>query len=63
MLKNGLGERIMVGTDQMRWPETIGMAIEVIQSSPSLTEAQCRDIPYNNAARFLRLSSNRGRGL
>jgi uncharacterized protein len=38
MVKNGLGERIMFGTDQMRWPETIGMAIEVIQASPSLTE-------------------------
>jgi predicted TIM-barrel fold metal-dependent hydrolase len=61
MLKNGLGKRIMFGTDQMRWPETIGMAIEVIESTTSLTETQRRDILYNNAARFLRLPSNSGR--
>jgi predicted TIM-barrel fold metal-dependent hydrolase len=61
MLKNGLGKRIMFGTDQMRWPDTIGMAIEVIESSTSLTEEQRRDILYNNAARFLRLPSNSGR--
>jgi hypothetical protein len=61
MLNNGLGKRIMFGTDQMRWPETIGMAIDVIKSTPSLTDPQRRDILYNNAARFLRLSSNGGR--
>jgi len=60
-LKNGLGERIMSGTDQIRWPETIGMAIGVIESTSSLTAAARRDIRYNNAARFLRLSSNSGR--
>jgi predicted TIM-barrel fold metal-dependent hydrolase len=38
MVKNGLGKRIMFGTDQMRWPETIGMAIEVIEAIPSLTD-------------------------
>jgi predicted TIM-barrel fold metal-dependent hydrolase len=41
----------MFGTDQMRWPETIGMAIDVIKSTPSLTDPQRRDILYNNAAR------------
>jgi hypothetical protein len=55
LLANGLGNRIMFGTDQMRWPETIGMAIDVIQSSKALTDEQRRDIFYNNAARFLRL--------
>ena len=40
---------------------TIGMAVEMIESTSSLTEAQGRDILYNNAARFLRLSSNGGR--
>jgi hypothetical protein len=40
ILKNGLGERIMFGTDQMRWPETIGMAIGVIESTSSLTGAE-----------------------
>jgi hypothetical protein len=40
----------------MRWPEAIEMAIDVIQSSKAVTNEQRRDIFYNNAARFLRLS-------
>jgi predicted TIM-barrel fold metal-dependent hydrolase len=52
----GLGDRIMFGTDQMAWPESIGMAIEMIEGSEFLTETQKRDILYNNAARFLGLS-------
>src|SRR5690606_11379873 len=55
MLEAGLGERIMFGTDQMRWPEGIGMAVEAIESADFLTGEQKRDILYNNAARFLRL--------
>lgn len=52
----GLGDRIMFGTDQMAWPESIGMAIGMIEESNFLTETQKRDILYNNAARFLGLS-------
>jgi len=52
----GVGERVMFGTDQMAWPESIGMAIEMIETSERLTESQKRDILYNNAARFLGLS-------
>jgi predicted TIM-barrel fold metal-dependent hydrolase len=33
------------------------MTIEVIRSSKALTDEQRRDIFYNNAARFLRLSA------
>jgi len=51
----GFGKRIMFGSDQMVWPETIGMAIEGIESAEFLTEAQKRDIFYNNAIRFFRL--------
>ena len=40
----------------MLWPETIGMAIEAIESADFLTEEQKRDIFYNNAAGFLGLS-------
>jgi uncharacterized protein len=43
----------------MRWPDAIGMAIEVIESVKFLTEEQRRDIFYNNAARFLRLGIER----
>ena len=40
----------------MIWPRTIEVAIETIEASDFLTEEQKRDIFYNNAARFLRLS-------
>jgi predicted TIM-barrel fold metal-dependent hydrolase len=51
----GFGERIMFGSDQMVWPETMDRAIDVIEAAPFLTPGQKRDILYNNAARFLRL--------
>lgn len=55
LLDAGLGKRLMFGTDQMRWPEAIGWAVEAIEEAPFLSEEQKRDIFYNNAARFLRL--------
>ena len=58
MLSHDLGKRIMFGTDQMQWPDAIGTAIGVIESVTFLTEDQRRDIFYNNAARFLRLTPN-----
>ena len=51
----GFEDRILFGSDQMVWPETLERAINVINEAPFLTEAQKRDILYNNAARFLRL--------
>lgn len=51
----GFGKRVMFGSDNMVWPETIGRSIEVIEQAPFLDEGQKRDILYNNAARFLRL--------
>ena len=52
----GLDKRLMFGSDQMVWPEVIGDAIAAIESAPFLSPEQRRDIFYNNAARFLRLS-------
>ena len=52
----GYGDRVMFGSDQMVWPETIGRSIDIINDAPFLSEAQKRDILFNNAARFLRLS-------
>jgi hypothetical protein len=49
----------MFGSDQMLWPEMIGKAIEAIEAADFLTAEQKRDIFYNNAARFLRLSDAR----
>jgi predicted TIM-barrel fold metal-dependent hydrolase len=53
----GFGKRILFGSDQMLWPELIEISIEVIEKAPFLSEEQKRDILYNNAARFLRLSN------
>ena len=46
----------MFGSDQMTWPEAVEAAIEGIESAAFLSPQQKRDIFYNNAARFLRLS-------
>ena len=51
----GFGKRLLFGSDQMVWPEAIGMAVEGIESAAFLTEEEKRDIFYNNAVRFLRL--------
>jgi predicted TIM-barrel fold metal-dependent hydrolase len=52
----GFASRVMFGSDQMVWPGTIERAIAVIDEAPFLSTQQKRDIFYNNAARFLRLS-------
>ena len=54
----GFGKRVMFGSDQMVWPETIGRSIAVINEAPFLSEEQKRDILFNNAARFLRLTED-----
>lgn len=55
LIRAGLGKRLMFGTDQMRWPEKIGEAVQAIEGADFLSDEQKRDIFYNNAARFLRL--------
>jgi predicted TIM-barrel fold metal-dependent hydrolase len=52
----GFIKRIMWGSDQLVWPRAIEVAIETIETAPFLSQEQKRDIFYNNAARFLRLS-------
>lgn len=56
LMDAGFGKRIMFGTDQMIWPDAIGIAIETVNSTPFLSETEKRDILYNNAARFLELN-------
>jgi len=56
LIDAGLGDRLMFGSDGLGLPEALGLAIEGINSAEFLTEKQKRDIFYNNAARFLRLS-------
>lgn len=57
LMDAGLGKRLMFGSDQMQWPEAIDDAIDAIDSAAFLSEEQKRDIFYNNAARFLRLTN------
>lgn len=52
----GFTERVMFGSDQMVWPGVIERSVAVIERAPFLSAEQKRDILYNNAARFLRLS-------
>jgi predicted TIM-barrel fold metal-dependent hydrolase len=56
LVQAGFGERVMFGSDQMLWAQAIERAIEAVESAPFLGPGQKRDIFYNNAARFLRLS-------
>lgn len=56
LVEAGYAKRIMFGSDQMLWPQAIAFAIEAITEADYLTEEHKRDILYNNAARFLRLS-------
>ena len=52
----GFGKRVMFGSDQMNWPATIEVGMEAIETADFLSGEQKRDILYNNAARFLRLT-------
>lgn len=58
LVEAGFGKRIMFGSDQMVWPQAIPVAIAAIESAAFLSDEQKRDIFYNNAARFLRLSED-----
>ncbi|MBX3726062.1 MAG: amidohydrolase family protein [Xanthomonadales bacterium] len=55
IVEGGFVDRVMFGSDQMVWPDTIEHAIEAIENAPYLDEAARRAILYDNAARFLRL--------
>jgi predicted TIM-barrel fold metal-dependent hydrolase len=56
MVDAGMGKRILFGSDQMYWPDAVGEAIRAVDEAPFLDAAQKRDILYDNAARFLRLT-------
>lgn len=55
LIDAGMEERIMFGSDNMVWPDAIGVAIERIKRAPFLSERQKRLILHDNAARFLRI--------
>lgn len=56
IVEAGFGDRIMFGSDHVIAPGVIEPAIAAIEEAPFLSDAQRRDILYNNAARFLRLT-------
>ncbi|HKI84779.1 MAG TPA: amidohydrolase family protein [Candidatus Krumholzibacteria bacterium] len=56
MIDAGFADRIMFGSDQMRWPETIGISIERVEEVPFLTREQKDAIFFGNAIRFFRLN-------
>jgi predicted TIM-barrel fold metal-dependent hydrolase len=56
IVEAGFVNRIMFGSDQMVWPGVIERSSAVLEEAPFLSEEQKRDILYNNAARFLRLT-------
>jgi predicted TIM-barrel fold metal-dependent hydrolase len=47
----------MFGSDQMRWPEAIALAIDRVNGLDLLTVGEKQDIFYDNAARFLGLNA------
>jgi predicted TIM-barrel fold metal-dependent hydrolase len=51
-------DRVMFGSDQMRWPEAIALAIDRVNLLDFLTVEEKQGIFYDNAARFLRLSAD-----
>jgi uncharacterized protein len=55
LMQAGMGKRLMFGTDEIVWPDAFGVAIDNVNSTPSLTPEEKADIFYNNAARFLQL--------
>ncbi len=58
LMRAGFGDRIMHGTDQMVWPQTMDVAIASINNASFLTLEQKEDIFYDNAAAFLGLSED-----
>jgi len=56
IVEAGYGERIMYGSDEMIWPQSIKISVGNIRAADFLSVKQKEDIFYNNAARFLRLT-------
>jgi predicted TIM-barrel fold metal-dependent hydrolase len=48
-------DRVMFGSDQMRWPEAIALAIDRVNRLDFLTVEEKAHIFYDNAAKFLGL--------
>jgi len=51
-------DRVMFGSDQMRWPEAIALAIDRVNRLSFLTVEEKADLFYDNAAKFLGLTAD-----
>ena len=56
--EQGVLDRVMFGSDRMRWPEAIEMAVKRVKSIDYLSDREKKGILYDNAARFLRLTED-----
>ena len=48
----GFAKRVIFGSDQMAWPDGIGLAIDAVNADTRLTRQQRRDLLHDNAVRF-----------
>ncbi|HWR14088.1 MAG TPA: amidohydrolase family protein [Terriglobales bacterium] len=55
IVRAGFGDRVMFGSDQMFWPEAIGMAVEAVEAASFLSETEKKNIFFGNAVRFFKL--------
>ena len=53
----GYLNRVMFGSDQMVWPYAIEKSIKFLNSLTFLTKQDKEDIFYNNAVKFLKLTT------
>ena len=52
IVEAGFGKRVMFGSDQMVWPETLSRGIEIIEKAPFLTEDQKQRHPVQQCRTF-----------
>jgi predicted TIM-barrel fold metal-dependent hydrolase len=58
LIQAGFGRRILYGTDLLIWPGLLETSVNFIKNADYLTEAQKRDIFFNNAVRFFNLNED-----
>jgi predicted TIM-barrel fold metal-dependent hydrolase len=61
LIDGAFEDRVMFATDQLLWPRLMAYSISIIQNADYLTAQQKRAILYNNAARFSRFDTGKGK--
>lgn len=54
LVDEGFGERLLFGSDQMAWPDGVGLSLDALDAAPFLTAQQRLDMRFNNAVRWHR---------